>query len=86
MVIISFTVITFVIAIAVICQPVLSAVDYSQYGLVPTRPGKSCRDIYKLNPASRGQSGYYYLLTDRLLHVYCDMVLECGGEKGWMRC
>ena len=85
MAITSFTVIVSAIAIAVICQPVLSAVDYSQYGLVPTRPGKSCRDIYKLNPTSRGQSGYYYLLTDRPLHVYCDMVLECGGEKGWMR-
>ena len=45
MAITSFTVIASVIAIAVICQPVLSAIDYSQYGLVPTRPGKSCRVI-----------------------------------------
>ena len=71
--------------IAVICQPVLGAADPAQYGFVPSQPGKSCRDIYEMNPASHGKSGYYYILTDRLLQVYCDMVLECGGEKGWMR-
>jgi len=57
----------------------------SQYGLIPTKPGKSCRDIYQLNPASHGNSGYYVILTNRPNFVYCDMKLECGGEKGWMR-
>jgi len=56
-----------------------------QYGLTPTKPGKSCHDIYQLNPASHGNSGYYVILTNRPNFVYCDMTLECGGEKGWMR-
>jgi len=34
---------------------------------------------------SHGMSGYYYVQTTRLIKVYCDMVLNCGGEKGWMK-
>ncbi|XP_065914398.1 uncharacterized protein [Dysidea avara] len=61
-------------------------VDYKQYGLIPTLPAKSCRDIYQLNPTSDGKSGYYVVkIGDRPSFVYCDMELECGGEKGWMR-
>ena len=56
-----------------------------QYGLIPKKPGKSCRDIYQMNPASRDVSGYYVIMTDKPIFVYCDMTLECGGEKGWMR-
>ena len=56
-----------------------------QYGLISTKPGKSCRDIYQMNPASHGVSGYYIIVTDKPTFVYCDMTLECGGEKGWMR-
>ena len=49
-------------------------------------PGKSCGDIYRLNPTSRGKSGYYVVQAgDRPMFVYCDMELECGGEKGWMK-
>ena len=56
------------------------------YGLLPTKPGKSCRDIYQVNPTSQGNSGYYVIMTDKPTFVYCDMTLECGGEKGgWMR-
>ena len=50
-------------------------------------PGKSCREIYQLNPSTRGKSGYYAIQPDSkvVTVVYCDMELECGGEKGWMR-
>jgi len=51
-------------------------------------PGKSCKEIYQLNPSTRGKSGYYAIQpdTDKVpQNVYCDMELECGGEKGWMR-
>ncbi|XP_065907250.1 uncharacterized protein [Dysidea avara] len=54
-------------------------VDYSN-------PGKSCRDIYEYNMASRGRSGYYWIKTDQVYKVYCDMELSCGGIRGgWMR-
>ena len=46
-----------VAVIAVICQPVLCA---ACYGSDPAEPGKSCRDIYEMNPSSRGKSDYYY--------------------------
>jgi len=59
--------------------------DCNQYGFSTTQPGKSCRDIYQLNPASRNNSGYYIVKSDDISFVYCDMTLECGGEKGWMR-
>ena len=36
--------------------------------------------------ASRGQSGYYWIKTDQVYRVYCDMELTCGGiTGGWMR-
>ena len=36
--------------------------------------------------ASRGQSGYYWIKTDNIYKVYCDMELTCGGiTGGWMR-
>ena len=72
-------------AIASINQLVMADVDYSKYGLIPTLPGKSCRDIYETNPSSHGKNAYYVVLTDRPSFVYCDMTLSCGGEKGWMR-
>ena len=56
-----------------------------RYGFDIECPGKSCADIYNKNPASHGKSGYYVLKTDRLFFAYCDMVLECGCYKGWMR-
>jgi len=57
----------------------------NQYGFIPTNPGKSCRDIYQMNPASHDRSDYYVIKTHKPTIVYCDMTLECGGEKGWMR-
>ena len=49
-------------------------------------PAKSCREIYNYNMASRGQSGYYWIKTDNISKVYCDMELTCGGIiGGWMR-
>ena len=58
--------------------------NYTQHG--STLTGKSCRDIYQLNPTSHGKSGYYVIKIDGQPNfVYCDMEMECGGEKGWMR-
>ena len=58
----------------------------SKLGTDSSRPGKSCRDIYDYNTASRRQSGYYWIKTDQVRRVYCDMELTCGGIRGgWMR-
>jgi len=55
-------------------------------GTNPSSPGKSCREIYEYNMASRGNSGYYWIETDHSHKVYCDMELSCGGIRGgWMR-
>ena len=55
-------------------------------GTDSSHPAKSCREIYKNNMASRGQSGYYWIKTDNISKVYCDMELTCGGIiGGWMR-
>ena len=55
-------------------------------GVHHSNPGKSCRDIYEYNMASRGQSGYYWIKTDQVYKVYCDVELNCGGIRGgWMR-
>ena len=60
--------------------------DYSNYGITLSCPGKSCSDIYQKNPNSHGISDQYIVKIGEILHfVYCDMNLECGGEKGWMR-
>ena len=56
------------------------------YGSSLSCPGKSCLDIYQKNPNSHGASGQYIVrIGENLRFVYCDMILECGGEKGWMR-
>ena len=56
------------------------------YGLSLSCPGKSCLDIYQKNPNSHGVSKQYIVkISGHLQLVYCDMSLECGGEKGWMR-
>ena len=56
-------------------------------GMLQNNPGKSCDHIYQMNQASRGVSGTYWIQTTTGVHqVYCDMELECGGQKGgWMR-
>ena len=49
-------------------------------------PGVSCSDIYQKNPKSHGVSGQYIVkIGSHYQFVYCDMNLDCGGEKGWMR-
>ena len=41
---------------------------------------------YNKNPTSHGRSGYYVLKTDHLFFAYCEMELDCGGNKGgWMQ-
>ena len=56
------------------------------YGLSLSYRGKSCLDIYQKNPDSHGVSGQYIVKISTLSRfVYCDMKLECRGEKGWMR-
>ena len=59
----------------------------SSLGTLQSNPGKSCDDIYRINRATRGASGDYWIQTSTGVHqVYCDMELECGGHKGgWMR-
>ena len=58
----------------------------SKLGKTSSHPGKSCKDIYNCNLACRGQSGYYWIKTDQVYRVYCDMELTCGGiTGGWMR-
>jgi len=57
-----------------------------KYGFEIRYPGLSCADIHNKNPASHGISSNYFIQTDQLRFVYCDMKLECGGTKGgWMR-
>ena len=56
------------------------------YGTSLSCPGKSCLDIYQKNPSSHGMSRQYIVQVGaHYRFVYCDMELECGGEKGWMR-
>ena len=59
----------------------------SSLGMIQSTPGKTCNDIYRINKATRGASGNYWINTTTGVHqVYCDMELECGGHKGgWMR-
>ena len=72
----------FVVAHEKVCSSFCSSL-----GMIQSNPGKSCNDIYKINKASRGVSGDYYIQTATGVHqVYCDMELGCGGHKGgWMR-
>ena len=71
--------------LAAVVTVVAGEVD-KQYGLIPTLPGESCRDIYQKNPYCHGKSGYYVIVIGTTPNfVYCDMELDCGGEKGWMR-
>ena len=79
---------TIIVALAILGTSL--AVDQddpcTKYGLDIHFPGASCADIYNKNPTSHGRSGYYVLKTDRLFFAYCDMELDCGGNKGgWMR-
>ena len=72
----------------IIAIPLVVAQDdtCTRYGFDIELPGASCVDIYNKNPTSRGRSGYYVLKTDHLFFAYCDMELDCGGNKGgWMR-
>ena len=72
------------VAVLAIAVTVVTAQSNLQYGTA--LPGKSCRDIYQLNPSTHGKSGYFAVkVGDRPRFIYCDMELECGGEKGWMR-
>jgi len=57
-----------------------------RYGFNIDLPGASCADIYNKNPTTHGRSGYYVIKTHYLFFAYCDMELDCGGNKrGWMR-
>ena len=58
----------------------------SSLGMMRSNPGKSCKDIYQINKATRGRSDHYWINTTGVHQVFCDMELECGGHKGgWMR-
>ena len=79
---------TIIVALAILGTSLAMAQDdtCTRYGFDIDLPGASCADIYNKNPTSHGRSGYYVLKTDHLFFAYCDMELECGGNKGgWMR-
>ena len=58
----------------------------NKLGMNFTYPGKSCRHIYNNNRVSHGWSGYYWIKTDKVQEVHCDVELSCGGIRGsWMR-
>ena len=71
----------------VVAQEKVCSSFCTSLGMTQSNPGKSCDDIYQINKASRGASGDYYIQTTKgVQQVYCDMELECGGQKGgWMR-
>ena len=73
--------------LAVATQEKVCSSFCSSLGMMQSNPGKSCDDIYQINKATRGKSGYYWINATTGVHqVYCDMELECGGHKGgWMR-
>ena len=73
-----------------LCSSSIMAVEQNstcaRYGFDIDNPGASCADIFDNNPASHGKSDYYVIKTDRIHTVYCDMELECGGQRGgWMK-
>ena len=79
---------TIIVALAILETSLVVAQGdtYTRYGFDIELPGASCVDIYNKNPTSHGRSGYYVLKTDHLFFAYCDMELDCGGNKGgWMR-
>ena len=79
---------TIIVVTAILGASLVLAKDdtCTRYGFDIDNPGVSCADIYNKNPASHGRSGYYVLKTDYLLFAYCDMELDCGGNKGgWMK-
>ena len=79
---------TIIVALAILGTSLVMAQHdtCTRYGFDIELPGASCVDIYNKNPTSRGRSGYYVLKTDHLFFAYCDMELDCGGNKGgWMR-
>ena len=74
-----------VVALLVIVDGI-NVVVGCDYGTSLSCPGKSCLDIYQKNSKSHGVSKQYIIKVGSLYRfVYCDMKLECGGEKGWMR-
>ena len=77
-----------IVLLAALASPLVMAQDdtCTRYGFDVDLPGASCADIYNKSPTSHGRSGYYVLKTDHLFFAYCDMELDCGGNKGgWMR-
>ena len=79
---------TIIVALAILGTSLAMAQDdtCTRYGFDIDFPGASCADIYNKNPTSHGRSGYYVLKTNHLFFAYCDMELDCGGDKGgWMR-
>ena len=79
---------TIIVVLAILGTSLVMAQDdtCTRYGFDIDILGAYCTDIYNKNPTSHGRSGYYVLKTDHLFFAYCDMELDCGGNKGgWMR-
>ena len=86
------TILVTVILVGWICKLTITQKEVcssfcNSLGMMQSNPGKSCKDIYRINRASRGVSGNYWINTPTgVQQVYCDMELECGGHNGgWMR-
>ena len=78
--------VTWSVVVLLVMADGISGIVGCSYGLSRTCPGESCLDIYHKNHNCHGNSGQYIVkVNDNLRFVYCDMSLECGGEKGWMR-
>ena len=74
-----------IIALLVIAGAI-DLVTGCNYGLSVRCPGKSCSDIYQKNPKSHGIYRRYVIKAGSIgRYVYCDMSLECGGKKGWLK-
>ena len=71
----------------VMAQEKVCSTFCTSLGMLESSPGKSCDDIYQINKASRGVSGFYWInTTSGIQEVYCNMELQCGGHKGgWTR-
>ena len=84
--IIVFAILSHTYQIAKASEKVCSSMCNS-FGRLANTPGNSCTDIYQVNKVNGRVSGDYWIETSTGVHqVYCDMELECGGQKGgWMR-
>ena len=80
--IIVFAILSHIFQIAKASEKVCSSMCNS-FGRLASTPGNSCADIHQVNKANNRVSGDYWIEISTGVHqVYCDMELECGGQRG----